>query len=119
MNAENRASRFITLQYIVMRESNDTLDPPPNDIRKLLELSGHGKNHPLLKPFPEGLILEFTENGFRLEEPAPRFVSLFRSDRLMATESLWPHWERSGESVFKYNGQEIPAGFKSYQRKGN
>jgi flagellar biogenesis protein FliO len=35
-DAKNRASNFIAVHYLVHRAENDTLDPPPNDIRKVL-----------------------------------------------------------------------------------
>ncbi len=35
----------------------------------------------ILKPFPDGIIFKLTETGFRPEDPTPRRISIFYSDR--------------------------------------
>lgn len=62
----------------------------------------------LLKPFPDSPVYHGSGKTFTLEEPRPRRVSLFHSDRLIATESKWPRWEYSGEYARKFPEQEIP-----------
>jgi len=115
-DAEIRAANFITAHYLVRRAAIDTLDPPPNDIRKVLNRSWGGNDHPLLKYFPDGLIFKVTPPGFRLEEPEARRISLFHSDRLVASDTEGPQWEKSGTKVWKFEGQEIPGGFLHKQK---
>lgn len=55
----------------------------------------------LLRPFPLGLDFKWTDRGWTLTEPAPRRVSLFRQDRLVASDKDFPHWEASGERASK------------------
>ncbi|MES2996731.1 MAG: hypothetical protein V4733_07970 [Verrucomicrobiota bacterium] len=50
-----------------------------------------------IEPFPEGLHYQASGKSFILAEPRPRWISLFRKDRLIATDSKLPSWERSRE----------------------
>ena len=86
-------------------------DGAPKTIEELMKRHGWGPASVLLKPFSHGLIYQAAEGGFELAEPKPEFVSLFRRDRLVGSDSDWPHWEASGRKALKFPGQKIPAGY--------
>jgi len=56
----------------------------------------------LMSPFPDGLSYKSDGTMFSLAEPKPRFVSLFRKDRLVADDKTAPHWESSGTPASKF-----------------
>lgn len=110
-DAETRASSFIATHFLAMETLSDSLAESPQDISELSERFGGSMNSVILATFPGGLDFHTHPRGFDLAEPKPRRISLFRSDRLVASDTEWPHWEKSGTKAWKYEGQEIPPGY--------
>ena len=111
INCEERERCFVAVHFIAMGAAREPDDEAPKTIQELMKRHGWGPSSALLKPFSHGLIYQAAEGGFELAEPSKEFVSLFRRDRLIASDSAWPHWESSGRMAWKFPGQKIPPGY--------
>ena len=78
--------------------------PPDNPPRNLSDLLNKYTDceELLMKRFPQGLIYQSTRDGFVLEEPTLRFISIFHRDRLVSTEKQLPRWEKSQKLATKH-----------------
>ena len=101
-----RESIFIMLHCMIAAAVGD--GDAPKDFDSFLRPFG-GRQSGLMKSFPDGLVYMTDGSSFTLEEPRPRMISLFKKDRLIASERKWPRWESSGEYARKFAGQEVPA----------
>lgn len=109
-----REAYFITIHYLagsILREKG------PSDPKNFDDLIRpyDGMHTNLSELFPEGLVYRREGKSFILEEPYAQRVSLFRSDRLIATDKKWPRWERSGEYANKFPEKgpfELPPGYE-------
>lgn len=95
-----RARHFISIYYLAMEASRGADPVGAKNYETLLEPFG-GRDSALGKPFSDGLVFRQEGDSFVLEEPKARCVSLFRPDRLVATDRRWPRWEASGEPARK------------------
>lgn len=103
---DQREQHFVSIYFLAgeaMRESPDRPENWEDLIRPLSSTDGG-----IGKPFVDGLVYRPLEATFTLEEPKAHKISLFRSDRLIATERKWPRWELSGKLARKFSGQEVP-----------
>lgn len=103
-----RESHFIAIHVLATDALRERDAAGPLDYDGLLEPWG-GRQGGLGKPFPDGLVFRIEKGGFLLEEPGRRRISLFQSDRLMATDRKWPRWETSGELARKWSEQAVPS----------
>jgi hypothetical protein len=101
----SRESSFIAIHYLVAAMMDE--GQSPNGLDAVFTDYGEAGGG-LLKDFPQGLVFHREGRKFRLEENDASRVSLFRSDRLVATDELWPRWERSGELAKKFESQKVP-----------
>lgn len=116
INREKRERYFVDIHCIAMQSVVDPVAEPPNTIHEMMEIyAGEGVGSVMLKPFRNGLTYQRTPRGFMISEPQREFVSLFRRDRLVATDRDWPHWESSGIKVWKFPGQQVPTNFLNTQ----
>ena len=102
---DERERNIIAIHFLAAQANYD--GERAMDIDGLLKHFG-GKDSVLMRPFPDGLVYKGDGESFTLEEPRPRRISLFRKDRLIATERKWPRWESSGEYARKFPEQEVP-----------
>lgn len=94
IEAEEREAYFISAYSITIEAMTEE---PAENFAELATRPGFSAFMPsLMRPFPQGLELKTTGGVWTLAEPAPRKVSLFREDRLVASETDFPHWEASG-----------------------
>ena len=106
---EDRERHFISIHCVAMEAAMASDDEAPKTIEELMKMyTGGGVDSVLLKPFRNGLTYRRTPGGFEISEPHREFVSLFRRDRLIASDRDWPHWESSGIKVWKFAGQKVP-----------
>jgi hypothetical protein len=109
---EERERYFIAVHFVAMESVGAPDDKAPKTIEELMEMyAGGGAESSLLKPFRNGLSYRRTHGGFEIAEPRQEFVSLFRRDRLIASDREWSHWESSGMQVWKFPGQTIPPNY--------
>jgi hypothetical protein len=103
LNADKlaRESYFVSIHMAMLQAQSDGDIRPLNAI---LEDYGPG----LLEPFPDGLLYHSDGSSFTLAEPAPCRISLFRKDRLIATDREFPRWEVSHEYATKYGQKLFP-----------
>ena len=112
IDREERESYFVAVHCVAMESVRAPDDEAPRTIEELMEMyAGGGSHSTLLKPFRNGLSYRRTDGGFEIAEPRQEFVSLFRRDRLIASDRDWPHWESSGMKVWKFPGQTIPPNY--------
>jgi hypothetical protein len=102
-----RESHFIAIHFLAGEQEGEYDPAARNDITELLSPYG-GLDSWLTKPFPDELVYVPHGASFTLEEPNPRRISLFRSDRLIATDRKWPRWKSSGEYARKFPDQKVP-----------
>jgi hypothetical protein len=102
---EERERNIIAIHFLATEAKHD--GETATDIDGLLKHFG-GKDSVLMRPFPDGLVYKWDGESFTLEEPRPRRISLFKKDRLIATNRKWPRWESSGEYARKFPEQEVP-----------
>jgi hypothetical protein len=96
---QERESYFITIHFLAREASIEADSDSPKNITDLVR--PYGSESELLKPFPDGLVYRPQGEIFILDEPASRWVSLFRKDRLISTNWKWPRWESTGEFARK------------------
>jgi hypothetical protein len=102
-----REAHFVAIHFLAA-EANHESDPDgPRDYASLLAPWG-GSDSALGSPFADGLDYRPQNGSFTLEEPKARRISLFRVDRLIASDRRWPRWESSGEYARKFPEQEAP-----------
>lgn len=77
-----REAHFIAIHAVAMEARANA--GVPEDFDGLMEAHG-GRESPLPRPFPDGLVFHVQGASFLLEEPRARPVSLWRKDRLVAT----------------------------------
>lgn len=106
---QSRESHFIAIHFRATELAREDDKRVPKSFDQLVGRLVGGADSGLLKPFPEGLIFRSEGSHFTLEEPRASRISFRRADRLVATDSIWPHWERSGDVARKFQGQEVPA----------
>ena len=94
-----RERNIIAIHFLAAQANYD--GERATDIDGLLKHFG-GKDSVLMRPFPDGLVYKADSDSFTLEEPRPRRISLFKKDRLIATNHKWPRWESSGEYARKF-----------------
>ena len=104
-----RESNFIAIHFLA---TEALIEGDPDGSQSLDDLiRPYGGT--LMRPFPDGLIYHSVKKSFTLEEPKLRRVSLFCSDRLIATDRKWPRWEATGEYAKKIPGHhEPPPGYE-------
>jgi len=102
-----RESNFIAIHFLASEILREGSSAGPRDFGGLLKLHG-GPSSTLAKPFPNGLLYHSDKTSFILEEPEARRVSIFRSDRLVATERKWPLWEVAQRYARKFPEQPVP-----------
>jgi len=99
--SSDREGCFISAYYVAMCPlSEETPDDPPRTFSDLLKKYTDCEAS-MMRRFPQGLVYHPTNKGFILEEPTPRYVSLFYRDRLVSTEKKRPHWEKSHKLATK------------------
>jgi len=108
-----RERHFVSVHFVAMVSliNPDPEEKVPEKLDELMESYAGGRESLLLKAFPDGLMYRRLNGGFELAEPSRRFVNLFQHDRLVASESEWPHWELTGQKALKYPGQTIPPNY--------
>jgi hypothetical protein len=112
IDREDRERHFVAVHFVAMESVMASEDEAPKTIKELMEVyAGGGVDSALLKPFRNGLTYRRTPQGFEIAEPQQVFVSLFRRDRLVASDRDWPHWESSGIKVWKSPGQQVPPNY--------
>ena len=112
IDREDRERHFVAVHCVAMESVIASDDKGPSTIQELMEVYAEGGiNSALLKPFRHGLIYQRKPRGFEIFEPQQEFVSLFRCDRLVASDYDWPHWESSGIKVWKFPGQQVPSNY--------
>ena len=110
--SSDREAWFISAHFVAMCPlSEETPDDPPRTLSDLLKEYTDCEAL-MMKRFPQGLVYHPTNKGFVLDEPTPRYVSLFYRDRLVSTEKKWPRWEKSHKIATKFPGQQVPPGFE-------
>jgi hypothetical protein len=102
---QQRESHFIAIHFLAEERLIEGSSEEPKNLEDLMRPYG---NAVLMKHFPDGLIYHPNQKSFTLEEPNKRRISLFRSDRLVATDRRWPRWEVSGEYAKKMRNQKVP-----------
>ena len=116
IDREDRERHFVAVHFVAMESVIASDHEAPKTIREMMEVySGEGVDSALLKPFRHGLIYKRKPRGFEIFEPQQEFVSLFRRDRLVASDCDWPHWESSGIKVWKFPGQQVPPNYLNTQ----
>ena len=104
---QRRESHFIAIHFIAAEALREREPSGPKSLDSLIKPYG-GTESGLNGPFPDGLLFSTQATSFVLEEPTARLVSLFHSDRLIATDRQWPHWEASGVYAKKFKNQQVP-----------
>lgn len=96
-NAANRASMFISIDWLIKREMDS--GEAPRSLAGIADRTFSGSYEAM---FPGGLVYT-PSNGdrYRLEQRQSSFVSLFRRDRLVSSDVESPRYE-SGRHVSKY-----------------
>ena len=94
----NREVFLNTIRTKLAEEQRYRPAPLPADASvPLAKAMGPGLAKTFMTPFPDGLVLTPRgERGFTIEEPRPRQISFFRKDRLIATDTDPPRWQRGG-----------------------
>jgi hypothetical protein len=96
-----RERHFVSVHFLAVEALRADEPDGAKDLNALLEPYG-GAASPLMKPFSAGLVYHSQKATFRLEEPTPRWISLFQRDRLISSHRLEPRWESSGELARKF-----------------
>lgn len=96
-----REAYFISIHWLA---ANAVLEGDPEGPENFDDLIRpyEGMHASIAELYPEGLVYLPQATSFTLEEPSARPVSLFHSDRLIATDKKWPRWEDSGEYANKF-----------------
>jgi hypothetical protein len=105
--AKNRERHFISIYYLAKEYVLDRGSDEPASFESLVRDYG-GTDGALAQPFSNGLKYNLHGTKFILEEPQQEHVSLFRKDRLVATELNRPYWERTGKQAKKRNEEAEP-----------
>jgi hypothetical protein len=92
-----REAHFIAIHFLVMDYMRESYGGFPKTWSEIPATEGG-----LMSPFPDGLSYKSDGTTFSLAEPKPRFVSLFRKDRLVSDDKTAPHWESSGTPASKF-----------------
>ena len=111
IDREERERHFISVHFVAIEALSAPDDDAPKTIEELMERYAGGPDSALLRPFRHGLTYRPVNGGFELSEPKKEFVTLFRRDRLIASDHAWPHWESSGRKIWKFPGQKIPSNY--------
>ena len=99
-----RESYFISIHYAIASALLENDDRPLESILR----DYCGDTSRILRPFPKGLSYHSDGSTFTLAEPTPRPISLFRKDRLVASDRDRPRWEFSREYATKYGQKLFP-----------